>query len=315
MRFKKKIKMCWQGSEETAELAALLSIPIFIPIMALMFALYFDWYEKNTLNLLKTGLVVITLVLSTLIIFKFIHLIINYFYHSINHDFLQNKLDSEKNKIVQMGLFFIPLSILALFELGRLFSFFSNNAKVEPIKAAMIYFGIAFIGIVIFIFRKSIGKFFREASNNINGFLFSKDEIKAVPILLTITTVSIFILLIKASYTAHFLKNSISDDITYLVMGMVFVPFVVYITSGTLIYRTYERIQDSNRINVLLKLCTIISRIILILVFTIIVVLVFIADFRIDYGHGIVLFLYISFTSLQIKKLINDFYYLKSYKS
>ena len=314
MSVKEKLKLSWKGNEGTAELAALLIIPFFMPIVAFMFSLYFNWYGKNTMTPLKTALVVVILAGSGLIIYKIFHLIINYFYHSINHDYLQNKIDSESRETIHLIIIAIPLSIMALFELSRLFSSLSESASANPIKAAIIYFSIALALIIIFIFRKQIGSFISNVNNSVNGFLFSQDELKSVPILLTITTIAIFILLIKGNFDAHFTEEDISNDITYLAMGLVLAPFLVYITSGALIYNSYEKLQDSKKINVLLKICTIISRIILVVVFTIIVVLVFIADFRMDYGHGMILFLYVSFTSIQIKKLNDDYLFIKNIK-
>ena len=314
MKLIERIKISWQGSEETASIAALISIPFIIGIVGVMFTLYFKWYEENSLNIIKSILIGIILIVISYIIFKIIHVIVNSFYHSINQDYFHNKLNEESDRKFSLLIYAIPLSLMALFELGRLFAFISEKASANPFKSGIIYFGLAFIAIIIYFLRKTIKNFLTNLHNNINGFLFSNDELKSIPILLTIITVFIFGFLIVLSAKKHSLDNGIGEDITPLSIGMVFVPLIVFLTSGTMIYKIHNKHQDNTAFNILLKVCTIISRIVLLSIFTFIIVMICIVDFRLSPDHLVLFMLYLGFLSFQIKRLKEDFAYLSLFR-
>lgn len=314
MKLIERIKISWQGSEETASLAALLSIPFILPIVAFLFVVYFQWYEENTLNVFKTIGLVIGFLAVSYGIFKIIHVIVNSFYHSINHDYFKNRLGSDSGKNLGTFLLAIPLSIMALFELGRLFAFISKNASENPVKSAIIYFGLAFLVIIAYFLRKTIKKLLTKTYEDINGFLFSQDDIKSIPALLTIITVAIFGALIVASAKAHSLEPYVGNDLTYLALGIVVVPLIVFLTSGTVIYKIHNKHQANNAFNILLKVCTIISRIILLSLFTLVIAVIVIGDFRSIPKFGALFVIYFGFLFYQIHELKKDFAYIRLFK-
>ncbi len=317
MKLKDYLKACWRGTEGTTLLAAFITFAFYLPIVESNADKYLYGHKNGSFDTGRMLLFLAIVVIVGLIIFKILHIIINFFYHLINKKVFLNKLETDnpsKPNALLVILIGIPVAIGTIFQVSRLIVAISEEAKLDVQKSAIIYFSLGIFIALIAIFRKPIGKALKYTYDSINGFLFSEDELKSIPILLTIITVFIFGFLIVLSAKKHSLDNEIGEDITLLSIGMVFVPLIVFLTSGSIIYRLHDRIMDDNRTNAFLKICTVICRIILLSVFTFIIVMICIVDFRLSADHIALFIMYLGFLSFQSKRLKDDFAYLSLFR-
>lgn len=317
MKLKDYLKASLKGTEGTSLLAALISIAIFIPLFKKIFFTIFDSRANNGGNTFKSILILSGFIIGWLILFKIIHIIINFIYHSINKKLFLNKLETnnyDNPNAISVFLIAIPVGIISIFQISRLIIAISEQAQSDVYKFALIYFGLAILIVFAFILRETISKIFKDTSSNINGFLTGPDEIKSIPIILTIITVVVFGFLIVASANRHSLESTIGNDIVPLSLGIVAAPLLVFLISGAIIYKSYNKVKDPTKINIFLKVCTIISRVILLSIFTVIVVGLVLLEFDRIIEYMTLIIFYFGFMGYQIHRLKDDISYLRMFR-
>jgi hypothetical protein len=231
MKIKELIKKVIGPSHLIAEISALITIIIFMFIVAYSKNSIDLFYSDGTYNYINLLLIILLVILIPLISFILIGKFLNWIYRILSN------LDPKfQNQDYLKFILILPfLLILVLGIIIRLCSAFLDAANASYIKTITVLAIITLIIVAIFILRKQIKNIF----DDLNKFIFADDRLKSIPIILTTITAGIFIYLIHQSYLAHKLESSIGNDITYYSLGLVVVPLFVFLFTGYIIYKLY----------------------------------------------------------------------------
>ena len=232
--------------------------------------------------------------------------------------FTKSEIFEKVVKRVLIFLLLLPFIVFSFIKLFELFGFISFKAQSNVLNTAYVFVCIGVVVTLIVIFRSYIVRFLKNVYYEISNFLKTENYLKVIPIACALLSGSYFYRLITIEAERMKFDLNYNDNLTTYALCMVLVPILVFLLSGVIFYKIYDRFK-SNKLKIIIKVINIIICIIAFLLIGSFIIKIFspsalisnrlLLFFGILLGLEITLFFFTYKSVLEIIRLVRGDYY------